>query len=105
MKEEFFGDEAPLTFRLATFTPEGKLIDKKEIAGRSDLSKPLKSALIKNDLSITVTSYETSFEKDPEEEGYYDNKIVKKTKIGEESFSIDPKGKIVRSAPPALSSK
>lgn len=105
IKEEFYGDQSPLTFRLATFTPEGKLIDKKEIAGRSDFTKPLKSAVIKNDLSIAITSYETQFEKDPEEEGYYDNKVVKKTKITEESFTIDPKGKIVKSAPPTLSSK
>lgn len=105
IKEEFYGDQSPLTFRLATFTPEGKLIDKKEIAGRSDFTKPLKSAVIKNDLSIAITSYETEFEKDPEEEGYYDNKIVKKTKITEESFTIDPKGKIVKAAPPTLSSK
>lgn len=105
IKEEFYGDEAPLTFRLATFTNEGKLIDKKEIAGRSDFSKPLKSAVIKSDMSIVITSYETEFEKDPEEEGYHDNAVSKKTKIGEESYTIDSKGKIVRTAPPALSSK
>lgn len=105
MKEEFWGDDAPLTFRIVTFTNTGKLIDKKEIAGRSDFSKPLKTALIKNDLSILVTSYDTQFEKSTEEEGYYDNKIVKKTKIGEEVFTINSKGKIVKGSNLDVSSK
>jgi tetratricopeptide (TPR) repeat protein len=96
IKEEFYGSDSPLIFRLATFTNEGKLIDKKEIAGRSDFSKPLKSAIIKNDMSIEITSFETIFEKNVDEEGYYDNKIVKKNKIGEETFTINKQGKIIK---------
>lgn len=105
IKEEFYGDDSPLIFRLATFTNEGKLIDKKEIAGRSDFSKPLKSAIIKNDMSIEITSFETVFEKDVDEEGYYDNKIVKKNKIGEETFTINKQGKIVKKELGDLSKK
>lgn len=105
IKEEFYGSDSPLIFRLATFTNEGKLIDKKEIAGRSDFSKPLKSAIIKNDMSIEITSFETIFEKNVDEEGYYDNKIVKKNKVGEETFTINKQGKIVKKELGDLSKK
>lgn len=97
IKEEFLGDYAPLTYRLATFTNAGKLIDKKEIAGRTDFEKPLKTALISQDGNIEITSYETEFEKDPKEEGYYNNKIAKKSKVGTEIFTINTEGKIVKS--------
>ncbi len=105
IKEEFYGSDSPLIFRLATFTNEGNLIDKKEIAGRSDFSKPLKSAILKNDMSIEITSFETIFEKNVDEEGYYDNKIVKKNKIGEETFTINKQGKIVKKKIGDLSKK
>jgi hypothetical protein len=96
IKEEFYGDDSPLIFRLATFTNDGKLIDKKEIAGRSDFNKPLKTAVIKKDLSVNITSFETVYEKDVDEHGYYDNKIIQKNRIGEEIFTINPNGKIVK---------
>lgn len=105
VKEEFYGDQSPLTFRIVTFSNSGKLIDKKEIAGRSDFSKPLKSALIKNDMSICVTSYETEFEKNPEDEGYYNNKVVKKTKLNDTYLTINEAGKIVPLASADISSK
>lgn len=105
IKEEFYGDEAPLTFRLATFTNEGKLIDKKEIAGRTDMLKPLKSAIIFNDLSINISSFETIYEKDVDEHGFYDNKIIKKRLLSEEVFTINSQGKIVKKELAELSEK
>lgn len=102
IKEEFYGDESPLTFRIACFNKVGKLIDKKEIAGRTDFSKPLKSAIIEKDLDIVVSYFETEFEKDPEKEGYYNNKIIKKNKIKEEIYTINEKGKILLINSPSL---
>ncbi len=95
IREEFNGDQSPLTYRLVTFSKTGKLIDKKTIAGREDYSEMLKMCTINKDLTFTITNYETTFEKDPEEEGYYENPIVSKKKIDSEKYRIDASGKIL----------
>ncbi len=95
IREEFNGDQSPLTYRLVTFSKTGKLIDKKTIAGREDYSEMLKMCTINKDLTFTITNYETTFEKDPEEEGYYENPIVSKKKIDTEKYRIDASGKIL----------
>lgn len=95
VKDEFNGDMSPLTYRLVTYTKTGKIIDKKEIAGREDYSALLKMCTINKDLSFTITNYETTFEKNPDEEGYYDNPIVSKKKIDAEKYRIDASGKIL----------
>ncbi|AEA42066.1 tetratricopeptide repeat protein [Fluviicola taffensis] len=95
VRDEFNGDDSPLTYRLVTFTKTGKIIDKKEIAGREDYSELLKTCVFQKDLSFTITNYETTFQKDPNEEGYYDNPIVSKKKIDTEKYRIDTSGKIV----------
>ncbi|TSJ48245.1 tetratricopeptide repeat protein [Fluviicola chungangensis] len=94
IREEFNGDQSPLTYKLVTFTKTGKLIDKKDIAGRQDYSELLKMCTINKDLTFTITNYETTFQKDPDEEGYYDNPIVSKKKIDTERYRIDSSGKI-----------
>lgn len=95
VKDEFNGEDSPLTYRLVTYTKTGKIIDKKEIAGREDYSEPLKMCTINKDLTLTITNYETIFQKDPDEEGYYDNPIVSKKKIDTEKYRIDSSGKIL----------
>jgi tetratricopeptide (TPR) repeat protein len=95
VKEEFYGDQSPLTYRLVTYTKTGKLIDKKTIAGREDYSELLKMCTINKDLTFTITNYETTFQKDPDEEGYEDNPIVSKKKIDMEKYRIDASGKIL----------
>lgn len=94
VRNEFNGDQSPLTYRLVTYSKTGKLIDKKEIAGREDYSDMLKMCSINKDLTFTVTYYETTFQKDPDEEGYYDNPIVSKKKISADKYRIDASGKI-----------
>jgi tetratricopeptide (TPR) repeat protein len=92
VRDEFSGDQSPLTYRLVTFSNTGKIIDKMEIAGREDFSEMLKLCLFKKDLSFAVTYYTTEFEKDPNEEGYYDNPIVSKEKVKSEKYRISAKG-------------
>lgn len=94
VRDEFIGDMAPLTYRLVTFTKTGKIIDKMEIAGREDYSEALKMCTFNKDLTFTVSNYETTFQKDPAEEGYYDNPIVSKKKVSAEKYRIDASGKI-----------
>lgn len=98
VKDEYLGEDSPLTYRLATFDHSGKLIDKKEIAGREDLSQPLKLATIDNKMNITIESFETTYERDPEEHGYYENKVVSKEKISAEYYKIGGNGKIIELA-------
>lgn len=103
VKDEFNEEMSPLTYRLVTFTKTGKIIDKKEIAGREDYSENLKMCTINKDLTFTITYYETTFQKDPEEEGYYDNPVVSKKKVSAEKFRIDAQGKIQYVSPVNIS--
>lgn len=103
VKDEFNGDMSPLTYRLVTFTKEGKIIDKKEIAGREDYSENLKMCTINKDLTFTISYYETTFQKDPEEEGYYENPIVSKKKVSAEKYRISSSGKIQYVSPVTVS--
>ena len=95
IRDEFLGEQAPLTYKLVTFNNEGKIIDKLVIAGREDFSEELRACSINANKEITVDLFETTFEKDPETEGYYDNPVVSKSKVGTEKFRIHPSGKII----------
>lgn len=70
------GDNAPYSYVIACFDPKGKLIDRMTAGGREDEAKPLRVATIKANLGIEVQEYHEEFEKDPEKEGYYDNKVI-----------------------------
>jgi tetratricopeptide (TPR) repeat protein len=87
-------NKLPLTFRLSTFTHEGKLIDKMEIGGRSLMDGPLKTCILQKDGSFELVSYATMFKKDPEEVGYIDNPIISKEEISRKKFKINGSGKI-----------
>ncbi len=87
--------DMPLMFRLAVYTHEGKLIDKKEIAGRILLDRLLKTCTISKDLNITINSYETEYQSPPEDAGYENNPIVSNTLKETKKFKIDANGKIV----------
>ena len=94
VKDEFLGEYSPLTYRLVTFTHDGKLIDKKDMGGRELLSDPIKQATFGKDGVIKIDVLKPTYTKDPEEEGYYDNKILSYTKVGSMEYVIDDNGKI-----------
>lgn len=98
VRDEYMGDLAPLTYRLATFTHEGKLIDKKEISGRSSLNEEIKEAKLMKGGVIEVSRFEPVYKLDPNEEGYYNNPIIKKNFIDKKTITISKTGKIVESA-------
>lgn len=95
VKDEFMGEYAPLTYRMATYTHSGKLIDKKEIAGRKDLDDPIMVSTIKSDKTIDVKLIEGQYEKDPYEYGYWDNPMVGQKTIGSMKFRVTKEGRIV----------
>lgn len=98
VKDEYMGDGSPMTYRLATFDNGGKLIDKREISGTEFYADPVKVATIDSKLNITIDLYETKYEKDPEEFGYSDNKIIGKEKIGSESYKLSGNGQILETS-------
>lgn len=95
IREEFLGEQAPLTYKLVTFNKEGKIIDQLIVAGRENLNEELRTCSMNSQMEITVDLYETKYEKDPETEGYYDNPITSKSKVGTEHFKINTNGTIV----------
>ena len=95
VKDEFMGEFAPLTYRMATFTHEGKLIDKKDIGGRETLDDPLKEATIQKNMTIDVVLKEPEYEKDPWDHGYYDNPMIGSKTIGKKKYKVESNGKIV----------
>jgi tetratricopeptide (TPR) repeat protein len=97
VKDEWMGDAAPLSYKLATFTHEGKLIDKHTVAGStdSDLDGVYLQATLHKDLTISGDLVQPKYEKDPDEYGYYENKVLSYKKVGTKNFSISKSGKIV----------
>ncbi|MCH2224965.1 MAG: hypothetical protein MK066_09375 [Crocinitomicaceae bacterium] len=94
VKEEFLGAYAPLQYRLATFTHEGKLIDKKNIGGSEVLGGELLSATLKENFTVDIDIVEVLYENDPESYGYMDNPILSTEIIGAMQYVIQSNGKI-----------
>lgn len=95
VKEEFMGEYAPLTYMLATYTHEGKLIDKQEIGGRSSLSEAIRFTTLNKNMTINCELRKPKYEKDPNEYGYYENKMISSELIGTQKFKISAKGEII----------
>ncbi|MDG1331157.1 MAG: tetratricopeptide repeat protein [Crocinitomicaceae bacterium] len=96
VKEEFMGESAPLLYRMATFTHEGKLIDKKRIGGKEYLRDDLWSTTFNKDKTIDVSILKPTYEKDPDDEGYYENKIVSTEEVGKLKYKLSGSGMIVK---------
>ena len=96
VKEEFLGDSAPLLYRMATFTHEGKLIDKNRIGGKEYMDDNIWSTTFNKDKTMDITILEPTYESDPEEDGYYDNKIISTKEVGQLKYKVDSKGMIIK---------
>lgn len=96
VKDEFMGEYAPLTYRLATFTHDGKLIDKKVISGREYLSEPIWMATLNKNKVIDVDLVQPQYKNDPNEYGYNDNPIISSKVVGTTQFKLTKDGKIVQ---------
>ncbi len=94
IRDAFMDEDAPLSYRLVTYTNKGKMIDEYLIAGRENYTDDLRSAVVRKDMTCTIDLYKTEFENDVEEVGIYGNKIVSKTKVGQEKVKIASNGKI-----------
>jgi tetratricopeptide (TPR) repeat protein len=94
IRDEFMGEEAPLTYKLVTFDATGNIIDQLIVAGRERFDEELRMCSINPKLEISVDLFETKFEKDPESEGYYENPVVSKSKVGTQLYKVQVSGKI-----------
>lgn len=94
VKDEFMGEYAPSSFVLATFTHEGKLIDKRAIAGGEYLDENFWEATLRKNRKIAIDIVKPIYEKDTFEHGFYDNKLIDTKKVGKIEFEINKKGEI-----------
>lgn len=94
VKDEYLGELAPLTYRLVTFTHEGVLIDKKEIAGSESLLDELKVASIDKNLTIKIDHFAIKYKKDTNEFGFDDNPIISRELSKTEKFIINESGNV-----------
>lgn len=95
----FMEDLSPVLYKLVTFTPEGKIIDRKDIAGHSFLEDPLMTAKITQNRVICIKTYDLTYEKDPGEEGFENNPVKSKTLSGTAYFKINDNGTISETNP------
>jgi tetratricopeptide (TPR) repeat protein len=91
-----WADNPPVHVYLATYDPnKGKLIDFEKIAGMEYYSDSLRTAVVKNDMSVEVKYFIQEWEKDPEEYGYDSgNKRTGLNEVASKNFKIDGKGNI-----------
>ena len=94
VKDEFMGEFAPLTYMMATFTHDGRLIDKEKIGGRSSLSDAMLISTLQPNRTIKGEIREPIYEKDPDDHGYYDNKMTSSKLVGRKNFKISNSGEI-----------
>lgn len=94
VQDQFLGETAPELYRLATFTHDGKLIDKKVISGMDNLDGPLKKGVVLENGVLEVSTFDIKYEKDTDKYGYYENPVVNEQLIGTSVFEISESGKI-----------
>lgn len=92
--EHYSGEDAPKQFIISTFGPKGDLIDKVEAGNMKDIGDISTIVKIDTPNSFGARVYRLEYEKDPEEFGYWDNKIKSKTYLTSYNYKIDSKGKI-----------
>lgn len=87
-------ERPPVYHILATYTAKGKLIDKMEIGGYHYYEEPMKGYKIDDKLNLEVSEYEMVFEKNVDEYGYDDNRIIENQLLNTKKFKITEQGKI-----------
>ncbi len=88
-------DKPPVHVYLATYQPEkGKLIDFEKIAGMEYYSDSLRTAVVKEDMSVEVKYFIQEWEKNPDDFGYEDNSRTALNQVAVKNFKIDVNGNI-----------
>ncbi len=93
-KNEFADFDEPVFFTLAVFSTEGKLLDKKQLAGGNLYMNELTEAQILKDRTIEVKTYDLTYEKDPKKFGYEENRVTDRQLSTTKFWQLSESGKI-----------
>lgn len=102
--ENFYYDEDSeyeelYSIMLCTFDEKGKIIDLKKIAGREEYDDLHEEAEIDLLGNVAVAQYKINYQKNPEKDGYINNPVLSREKVGVRNLMISPSGKIVDVTP------
>lgn len=90
-----WADKPPVHVYLATYQPEkGKLIDFEKVAGMEYYSDSLRTAVVKEDMSVEVKYFTQEWEKNPDDFGYENNSRTALNQVAVKNFKIDVNGNI-----------
>jgi hypothetical protein len=95
---ETAGNSVCLT--LISYTPQGKIIDKMNVAGRTQLSDNYKVFTLQPNLQFEVREFEYVYDKDPSEAGYDSSNIKTRNPLPPVNYRIAPNGKFETTPPP-----
>jgi len=87
-------EQPPIYHILATYSKDGKLIDKLELGGYHYYDDPMRAYKITEDLKIEMNEFEVVFEKNVDEFGYENNPISANQLLTSRKFEIASNGKI-----------
>jgi hypothetical protein len=96
VKNVMMGDNAPYGYVLASYNPKGKLIDKLVLGGKIEMDEALRVGSIAADGTIEVKEFSERWKNNPEQEGYYENKVVSTRLKRTKQYSIKADGHIRR---------
>ncbi|HEV7334046.1 MAG TPA: hypothetical protein VGN63_23630 [Flavisolibacter sp.] len=86
---------APDYFILASFNPKGTLVDKMIVGGAKTFDENYKVFTAKNKNLYQVEEYKNTYEKDPVDYGFENNRIISRVLVATRQFQIDAKGKFI----------
>jgi len=95
-KDGVSDENIPPVYYMVTYNPHGKLIDKLEIGGHKILKDPFKVPAIQQNGSVQVTLFQLVYQKDPEEHGFYNNKLLESKELEKEFYSLSDDGHFVK---------
>lgn len=94
----YFTGRNNMQYLLATFNPHGKIIATEEIAGQLYPSETETTCVIKPDMQFEIRTFKDIYKKDPDQEGYDDNPVVKTELQHTEHYRIAANGKFQKTA-------
>lgn len=98
-EKSFWTEHPPINYYLCSYSPEGKLLDRLVVAGYPYFDADIKAFKIKDGKSFEVSDYSSVWEKDVNEHGYEDNRVVKRELISTAQYRVNSNGKFVSGKP------
>jgi tetratricopeptide (TPR) repeat protein len=96
-----YGDNLPYTpakFYIASYSKQGKLIDKLEFAGQEAFDQLFKVATLQQNLNFEIQEYQNTWAKPTTDNGYDGNTVAKSNLIKTTKYKIGANGKFVSDA-------